>query len=78
MNHCGTQPLETERLLLRRYVREDAAAIYKNWASDPQVTKFLMWQPHASPEVSRRVMEDWLMQYANDAADRRYCCRAYG
>ena len=43
MNHCGTKPLETERLLLRRYVREDAAAIYKNWASDPQVTKFLMW-----------------------------------
>ena len=35
MNHCGTKPLETERLLLRRYVREDAAAIYKNWASDP-------------------------------------------
>ena len=67
MNHCGTKPLETERLLLRRYVREDAAAIYKNWASDPQVTKFLMWQPHASPEVSRRVMEDTLTQYANDA-----------
>ena len=67
MNHCGTKPLETERLLLRRYVREDAAAIYKNWASDPQVTKFLMWQPHASPEVSRRVMEDTLKQYANDA-----------
>lgn len=67
MNHCGTKPLETERLLLRRYVREDAAAIYKNWASDPQVTKFLMWQPHASPEVSQRVMEDTLKQYANDA-----------
>lgn len=33
MKHCGTQRLETERLILRRFVREDADAMYKNWAS---------------------------------------------
>ncbi len=42
MNHCGTQNLETKRLILRRYVREDAAAMYKNWASDTEVTKYLL------------------------------------
>ena len=41
MKHCGTQRLETDRLILRRYVNEDAAAMYKNWASDKEVTKFL-------------------------------------
>lgn len=41
MKHCGTQRLETERLILRRFVIEDADAMYKNWASDDEVTKYL-------------------------------------
>ena len=39
MSHCGTKKLETNRLVLRRYVNEDALAMYKNWASDEEVTK---------------------------------------
>ena len=45
MNHLGTKKLETTRLILRPFVREDAAAMYRNWASDPEVTKFLSWPP---------------------------------
>lgn len=66
MKHCGTQRLETDRLVLRRYVAEDAAAMYKNWASDPEVTKFLMWPPHSGQEVSRGVTEGWVDQYSNE------------
>lgn len=66
MKHCGTQKLETERLILRRYVGEDAAAMYKNWASDPEVTKFLMWKPHSNQEESQRIMNDWVKQYSNE------------
>ena len=29
MNHVGTQRLETDRLVLRRYVRDDAQAMYR-------------------------------------------------
>ncbi|MBR0387245.1 MAG: GNAT family N-acetyltransferase, partial [Clostridia bacterium] len=43
MNHCGTQKLETGRLVLRRLTAQDADAVYKNWASDPEVTRFLTW-----------------------------------
>ena len=32
MKHSGTQRLETDRLVLRRYTRADAAAMYKNWS----------------------------------------------
>ena len=42
MQHCGTQTIETERLILRRFRPEDADAMYRNWASDPEVTKYLM------------------------------------
>lgn len=66
MKHCGTQRLETERLVLRRYVSEDAAAMYKNWASDPEVTKFLMWQTHSSQSVSQSITNDWLTEYSNN------------
>ena len=40
MKHCGTQRLETDRLVLRKFKQKDAAAMYKNWASDEEVTKF--------------------------------------
>lgn len=66
MKHCGTQRIETDRLILRRYVIEDAEAMYKNWASDSEVTKFLTWQPHSSVEVSRGIIENWLKEYSDE------------
>lgn len=66
MKHCGTQRLETDRLILRRYMIEDAAAMYKNWASDENVTKFLMWPPHTSLEVSQSVIDDWVKLYSDE------------
>ena len=67
MNHCGTQTIETERLILRQFRPEDADAMYRNWASDPEVTKYLMWPAHDSPEVSRAVTESWVKEYGNTA-----------
>lgn len=66
MNHCGTLKLETDRLILRRYTIEDAEAMYKNWASDDQVTKFLTWSAHTSPEESKHILEDWINQYSDE------------
>lgn len=66
MQHRGTQRLETDRLILRRFCPEDAQAMYENWASDGEVTRFLTWPTHASPAVSRMVLEDWAAHYAQD------------
>lgn len=65
MKHCGTRRLETDRLLLRRFVNEDAAAMYKNWASDNEVTKYLMWPTHSSQEISQGVIKNWVDSYSN-------------
>ena len=64
MNHCGTQILETERLVLRRLTETDAEAVYGNWASDPEVTRFLTWPTHTDVEVTRHVIGSWLPLYA--------------
>ena len=66
MNHCGTIKLETERLVLRRFEESDAEAFYKNWASDPQVTRFLTWPTHTSIEVTRNVLLSWLPLYEKE------------
>ena len=64
MEHCGTQRIETERLVLRRFTVNDAGSMYRNWASDPEVTRYLTWPAHAGIEVSRAVLEDWVTSYA--------------
>lgn len=66
MEHCGTLRLETDRLILRRFVKEDAAAMYKNWASDEEVTKYLTWPTHSSQEVSQYVTQDWVNSYSDE------------
>ena len=64
MAHNGTPRLETARLVLRRYTVEDARDMYENWASDDRVTRYLTWPTHPSPEVTRRVIGDWVARYA--------------
>ncbi len=63
MTHCGTESIETERLLLRRFTVDDAEAMYGNWASDREVTKYLTWPAHAGVDVSKAVLEDWVSSY---------------
>ncbi|MBQ7870604.1 MAG: GNAT family N-acetyltransferase [Oscillospiraceae bacterium] len=63
MQHLGTKSIETERLLLRPFIPEDARAMYDNWASDPAVTKYLTWPVHGSVEVTRAVLARWVADY---------------
>lgn len=65
MKHCGTQTIETERLILRQFRPDDAEAMYKNWANDPEVTKYLMWPAHTAPEISKAIIESWVKAYEN-------------
>jgi ribosomal-protein-alanine N-acetyltransferase len=63
MEHKGTRLIETKRLLLRQFVMDDAEAMYKNWASDDEVTKFLMWPSHKTVSVSEAVLKEWTDNY---------------
>jgi len=69
MKHKGTITLETERLVLRRFTLDDAGAVFNNWASDPEVTKYLKWPTHESLDVSRAWCE---LRVAAHAADDDY------
>ena len=57
------ETIETERLLLRVPVMEDAAAILETYARDPEVTRYLAWKPPQTLEESeqsiRSRVEGW-------------------
>ena len=63
MEHKGTVTLETERLVLRRFQLDDAPAMYRNWAGDGEVTKYLTWPTHKNVEVSEKILSEWIGQY---------------
>ena len=67
LTHKGTQTIETSRLILRRAIREDAEPMFRNWASDPEVTKFLTWPAHSSIAVSEMVIGSWLQEYEKES-----------
>ena len=61
MKHIGTILLETERLMLRRFTIDDAEAMFNNWASDDEVTKYLTWPTHKSIDDSK-----WFINFCLD------------
>ena len=64
--HKGTQTIETSRLILRQARRDDAEPMFRNWASDPKVTKYLTWPPHENVEVTQNLLERWTTEYEKD------------
>lgn len=66
MKHKGTKRIETERLILRKFEISDAEVMFRDWASDPEVTEYLPWAPHADVSVSREIIGDWIKSYSND------------
>ena len=65
MRHAGTQTLETDRLFLRQLLPEDAEQMYTNWASDPEVTRFLRWEPHKNALETVGLLAAWATLYPN-------------
>lgn len=63
LTHKGTQTIETHRLILRKAVMEDAEPMFRNWASDPEVTKFLTWPTYETVETAYPVLRMWIREY---------------
>ena len=62
-NHLGTEPLQTPRLLLRRFTMDDAQAMFDQWCNDPEVTRFLSWGPHGTIDKTKRLLKSWKQRY---------------
>ena len=56
MKNIGTKLLETNRLILRRANLDDASAMFKNWGSDPKVSRYVTWETHKTVADSLRFL----------------------
>lgn len=65
MENCGTKLIKTKRLVLRKFTKDDAFFVYKNWASDNEVTKYLKWPTHSSIDVTEKLIHQWVKNYEN-------------
>ncbi len=65
LNHIGTQNIETERLLLRKFKIKDADQMFDNWAKDPENVKYLSWQAHKDVKDTYKILNKWIDEYKN-------------
>lgn len=63
LNHKGTEILETNRLILKRFSLKDLDNVYINYASDDIVTKYLPWARHENLSRTERQINFWINSY---------------
>lgn len=66
MNHLGTKNIETSRLILRKFERNDSSDMFKNWGNDSKVTEFLSWTPHKDIKETEEIIDSWILKYENE------------
>lgn len=65
MRKFRAKTIITPRLKIRKPRMTDATDMFNNWASDPEVTKYLFWKPHASLDVTKMVLALWINLYSS-------------
>jgi [ribosomal protein S5]-alanine N-acetyltransferase len=55
--------LKTERLRLRKVKLADAEAIFRRYAQDPEVTKYVSWRAHKDIEETRDFLRSCLLAW---------------
>jgi ribosomal-protein-alanine N-acetyltransferase len=65
LQHKGTVILETERLILRKFTLDDADAMFSNWASDPEVAKYMRWDAHKNIDETKNVLLKRIERYSS-------------
>lgn len=64
LEHKGSILIHSARIILRPFVLDDALLMYKNWAKDPDVTRYMTWFPHKDITETKSVISQWADQYA--------------
>jgi [ribosomal protein S5]-alanine N-acetyltransferase len=58
MNIEIQSPIVTERLILRRPEHDDARQVFENYASDPEVVKYMAWRRHETLQDSQSFVDN--------------------
>jgi RimJ/RimL family protein N-acetyltransferase len=62
------EKIETKRLLLRKPMLEDAAPIFKLYAQDQRVTRYLSFKPHQSVDETKAFLKRCLINWKKNSS----------
>lgn len=63
MNFCGTLPLKTQRCYLRKLEIKDYSQLYENVYSDENVSRYMSWDKHKTPQETKDYLTLWQEYY---------------
>jgi len=63
MRHAGTQIIRTTRLTLRKIDLGDADMMFRNWANDDDVSRYMRWATHKDAEETKTIIQNWFDGY---------------
>lgn len=66
LTHVGTQTIETERLILRRFEYSDCDAVFKNWASDEKVQTMYCEPVYSTNEEVKGLLDKYISGYSRE------------
>ena len=70
-HHTNMKPpeiLETSRLLLRPPTMDDAESIFRKYAQDPEVIKYLVWRPHENVDTTKAFIKRCIQCWRDETA----------
>lgn len=66
MEHKGSALIHGHRILLQPFKKSDAFFMFRNWANDPDVTRYMTWFPHKNMHETESVISLWEEGYAKE------------
>ena len=65
--------IETKRLLLRKLRKDDAESIFRNWASDSEVAKYVTWNAHKDINETKAIYSRYGCSYTSREDKKGRC-----
>lgn len=66
LTHIGTNTIETERLILRRFDYDDNASMLKNWISDEKIQSLYSEPVYSTKEEVKELLEKYISSYEKE------------
>ena len=63
LTHIGTDTIETERLILRRFEYSDADAMLKNWVADKKIQSLYSEPVYSTREAVNELLDKYIGSY---------------
>ena len=66
LKNSGTKKIETDRLILRKFKKDDVEGFYNNVGNDDLIDKYVLWNKHKDKNETEGLVNKWIEDYNND------------